>query len=75
MKGSEDKCSCIKYDENGVSEQFGDAVFISVIFSRGGISPFWSPWPFPAAGISSLGASGRFPRRGIHQGVVPRYNK
>ena len=53
MKGSEDKCSCIKYDENGVSEQFGDAVFVSAAVSCGGISSFGSPRSFPAAGNSS----------------------
>ena len=44
---------------------FRGAVFISVIFSRGGISSFYSPRPFPAAGNPSQGASGRFPPRGI----------
>ena len=51
MKGSQDKCFCIKYDENGVSEHLRDAVFISVTIPRGG--------------ESSLGASGHFPPRGI----------
>ena len=53
MKGSEDKCSCIKYDENGVSGHFRDAVFISVIFSRGGESFPGCQRAFPAAGNSS----------------------
>ena len=44
---------------------FRGAVFISVIFSRGGISSFYSPRPFPAAGNPSLGASGHSPPRGI----------
>ena len=52
-----------------------DAVFISVTIPRGGESFPGCQRPFPAAGNPSLGASGRFPPRGILQrvpAVVPK---